>query len=103
MTKRNTEIELNFLIAGHTKFMCDQMFGIFKKKFRQTMVSCLDDIAKVLYKITTIITLLLYLQDNIVNIVIGDRGYRIMLTIVPFVFCNRLSGSPAMARRTRRS
>lgn len=47
MTGLNKEIELNFLIAGHTKFMCDQMFGVFKKRFRQTMVSCLEDIAKV--------------------------------------------------------
>lgn len=41
------KIELNFLIAGHTKFMCDQLFGVIKKRFRRTMVSSLDDLVKV--------------------------------------------------------
>ena len=43
----NSDIELNFLIAGHTKFQCDQIFGIFKKRFRRTLVSGIDDIVKV--------------------------------------------------------
>ena len=40
-------ISLNFLIAGHTKFVQDWCFGLIKKKFRRTQVSCLNDIAKV--------------------------------------------------------
>ena len=39
-------IQLNFLIAGHTKFGCDYCFGMVKKKFR-TRVSCLGDIEEV--------------------------------------------------------
>lgn len=41
------KIELNFLIAGHTKFICDQLFGVFKKRFRRTMVSSRCDLVKV--------------------------------------------------------
>lgn len=43
----NSKIELNFVIAGHTKFMCNQMFGVFKKRFRVTKVSSPDEIAQV--------------------------------------------------------
>lgn len=43
----NTEVEMNFLVAGHTKFSCDALFGLIKKKFRVTMVSSLEDIVKV--------------------------------------------------------
>lgn len=43
----NKTIEMNFLVAGHTKFTCDMCFGMVKKKYRRTRVSCLDDIAKV--------------------------------------------------------
>lgn len=43
----NTGAEINFLIAGHTKFMCDQLFGLVKKRFRRTLVSCLQDVVNV--------------------------------------------------------
>lgn len=43
----NQQIELNFLIAGHTKFMCDQMFGLLKKRFRVSRVSSLGDSCQV--------------------------------------------------------
>ena len=32
---------------GHTKFTPDACFGVFKRKYRRTKVSCLDDIKKV--------------------------------------------------------
>ncbi|XP_067939703.1 uncharacterized protein [Watersipora subatra] len=41
------EIELNFLVAGHTKFSCDYCFGLLKKKYRTNRVSSLSDIAEV--------------------------------------------------------
>ncbi|XP_071940904.1 uncharacterized protein [Antedon mediterranea] len=40
-------IGLNFLIAGHTKFAPDQGFGLLKQRFKKCMVSCLDDMKKV--------------------------------------------------------
>ena len=43
----NTTIELNFMIAGHTKFAPDRHFGSFKSLFRKTYVSSLPQIAEV--------------------------------------------------------
>ena len=50
LTRKSTRVELNFLIAGHTKFAPDFGFGLLKKKFRRTKVSSLSDIAQVLMK-----------------------------------------------------
>ena len=41
------EVEMNFLIAGHTKFSCDLCFGLVKKRYRRTRVSSLEDIVNV--------------------------------------------------------
>lgn len=41
------EIELNFLLAGHTKFSCDDYFGLLKKKFQHNRVSFLSPIEQV--------------------------------------------------------
>ena len=41
------EIELNFLVAGHTKFSCDFCFGLLKKRLCRTRVSSLQDIVGV--------------------------------------------------------
>ena len=40
-------IEVNFMPAGHTKFACDQCFGLVKKAFRRSVVSTLDCLASV--------------------------------------------------------
>ena len=40
------KIEYSFLIAGHTKFSCDQCFGTLKSKTRKTPLWTLYDIAK---------------------------------------------------------
>ena len=40
-------ITLSFLIVGHTKFSPDSCFGLLKRKFRKTIVNCLDDIVDV--------------------------------------------------------
>lgn len=45
--KKQESIQLNFMIAGHTKFSVDYGFGFIKKKFRVTKVSSIYDIAKV--------------------------------------------------------
>ena len=47
MTGRNTTIELNFMLAGHTKFSPDRHFGNFKTLFRRTFASSMPDIAEV--------------------------------------------------------
>jgi hypothetical protein len=40
-------VELNFMIAGHTKFKCDGSFGLIKKLYRKTSVDCLDHVVEV--------------------------------------------------------
>lgn len=41
----HSEVTLNFMPPGHTKFAPDQCFGTFKKAYRRSHVSCLQDIA----------------------------------------------------------
>ena len=42
------EVEiLSFLVAGHTKFSPDGCFGLFKRRYRQGRVGCLDDTVRV--------------------------------------------------------
>ena len=40
-------IKISFMLVGHTKFSPDSCFGLLKKRFRVTKVSCLDDLVKV--------------------------------------------------------
>lgn len=47
--KQKADIELCFMLAGHTKFSPDQHFGTIKKKFNRTHVSSLPELQKVLY------------------------------------------------------
>lgn len=53
LTSRNQTIKLSFMIAGHTKFSPDRFFGLIKKSYRQTSVSTLYDIEKVVNTSTT--------------------------------------------------
>ena len=46
-------IELNFMVAGHTKFGPDWCFGLLKQKFRRKPVSCLNDMVRVTDESTT--------------------------------------------------
>ena len=47
-------IEYSFLIAGHTKFSCDQCFGTLKSKTRKTPLWTLYDIANATEQSSTI-------------------------------------------------
>ena len=40
-------ITLSFLMEGHTKFAPDWCFGLCKRRYRHTIVSCMDDIVRV--------------------------------------------------------
>ena len=42
----HNSIEINFMLAGHTKFSPDRCFGIFKKAYSQRFVSLLFDVAE---------------------------------------------------------
>jgi len=44
MTSKNESIELSFMLAGHTKFSPDRLFGLFKESFQRSSVSTLTDI-----------------------------------------------------------
>ena len=50
MVGLNREINMSFLLVGHTKFSPDWCFGLFKRLYKRTRVSCLDDIADVATK-----------------------------------------------------
>ena len=40
-------IKISFMLVGHTKFSPDSCFGLLKKRFCVTKVSCLDDLVNV--------------------------------------------------------
>ncbi|XP_067949763.1 uncharacterized protein [Watersipora subatra] len=40
----NANVELNFMIAGHTKFVPDLFFGLFKRRYRREFVSSLHEV-----------------------------------------------------------
>ena len=45
------DIELNFMIAGHTKFSPDHQFGTIKKRFSRTFVSLQPELSEVSFQI----------------------------------------------------
>ena len=47
MVGLHTSISFNFMLTGHTKFAPDWCFGLLKRQFRRTKVSCLEDIVEV--------------------------------------------------------
>ena len=47
MVGLHEEITISFLPVGHTKFSPDWCFGLLKKKFRRSVVNCLDDLVSV--------------------------------------------------------
>ena len=47
MTGLHKNVTLSFLVVGHTKFLPDWYFGLFKKRLRVTKVGTLTDIARV--------------------------------------------------------
>ncbi|EXX56244.1 hypothetical protein RirG_217980 [Rhizophagus irregularis DAOM 197198w] len=48
------EIELNFMIPGHTKFICDSCFGLIKVLYRKSKVNTIDDIVFIINRSTTV-------------------------------------------------
>ncbi|KAK3747158.1 hypothetical protein RRG08_035704 [Elysia crispata] len=53
LTGRHMSIKLSFLLTGHTKFSCDWLFGLVKRRFKVTKVDCLEDIARVVNESAT--------------------------------------------------
>ncbi|GES98234.1 hypothetical protein GLOIN_2v1484099 [Rhizophagus clarus] len=48
------EIELNFMIPGHTKFICDSCFSLIKVLYRKSKVNTIDDIVSIIDRSTTV-------------------------------------------------
>ena len=48
------EVELNFMIPGHTKFICDSCFGLIKILYRKSKVNTVDDVVSVINRSTTV-------------------------------------------------
>ncbi|CAG8801957.1 38540_t:CDS:2, partial [Gigaspora margarita] len=42
------EIELNFMIPGHTKFICNSCFGLIKILYRKSKVNTVDDVISII-------------------------------------------------------
>lgn len=73
MTGRNTVIEMNFLVAGHTKFPCDLHFGYLKKKTRRTKLSSLNEVETVSTKLQP-----LWKPVSLVGLISeGDRNWAV--------------------------
>jgi hypothetical protein len=43
-------ITINFMIPGHTKFICDSFFGKIKKTFRDNNINTIDDVENIINK-----------------------------------------------------
>ena len=48
------EIELNFMIPGHTKFICDSCFGLIKILYWKSKVNTIDDVVSIIDRSTTV-------------------------------------------------
>ncbi|EXX61866.1 hypothetical protein GLOIN_2v1484099 [Rhizophagus irregularis DAOM 181602=DAOM 197198] len=48
------EIELNFIIPGHTKFICDSCFGLIKILYRKSRVNTVDDVTSIINRSTIV-------------------------------------------------
>ena len=46
LTGLHEEIKISFLPVGHTKFVPDWCFGLFKRHYRHCTIGCLDDIVQ---------------------------------------------------------
>ena len=47
LTGLHKEIKISFLLVGHTKFAPDWCFGLFKRLYKRSEITSLDDIAQV--------------------------------------------------------
>ena len=54
LTGRHTEVTLNFMPAGHTKFAPDWCSRLLKHRFRRSAVSCLQDLCEVIKQSTAV-------------------------------------------------
>ena len=54
MTGLHVEITISFLLVGHSKFSPDWCFGLFKRLFKRTKVSTLEEIAGVVHRSATV-------------------------------------------------
>jgi len=74
MTGKQESIQLSFMIVGHTKFSPDRHFGTFKKAFRHSTVSTIDEIASVVETSTTN-------KQNVPQLIQGSRGEHLVNSI----------------------
>ncbi|PKY39571.1 hypothetical protein RhiirA4_415139 [Rhizophagus irregularis] len=63
------EIELNFMIPGHTKFICDGCFGLIKILYRKSKVNTVNDVVSIVNRSTTI-------QFNIAQRYLSGVGFQ---------------------------
>jgi hypothetical protein len=54
MVGLHEDVQISFLVVGHTKFAPDWCFGLLKRKFRREKVGCLADIARVVNTSATV-------------------------------------------------
>ena len=69
MTGRHKRIRLSFLVVGHTKFSPDWCFRLFKRLYRRTNITCLNDIKDTVEKSAVCNTVQLVAeQDGTINV-----------------------------------
>lgn len=76
-TGLHTTVELSFLLAGHTKFAPDWCFGLIKRLFRRTKVSCLKDISDVVENSTQ--------QGINIPQLVGDESGKVFIPVYDWV------------------
>ena len=64
----HSDLHLNFMIAGHTKFAPDFCFGLIKKRYQTSTVSTLQDIADTVQTSST--------QGINIPVLVGDEAGR---------------------------
>lgn len=52
LTSTFLKVELNFIVKGHTKFLCDRCFGLLKKKYRTCCCDTLNDLVAMIEQST---------------------------------------------------
>ena len=86
----HSSIQLSFLVAGHTKFSPDWGFGLIKRLYRRTSVSCINDIKNVVE------------SSSVVNeaCVVGDETGEVQVAVYDWAsflsqFFNKIRGITA--------
>ena len=72
LTGLHKEITISFLLVGHTKFVPDWCFGLFKQQYRRSKVGSISDIAVVKWSANVNFPQLVGEYDGTINVKMYD-------------------------------